>query len=578
MRGKATIFLVAAWAAVVMMAGGFVTPGAMSAMAQARKGWQPADGPAFDAVWVHEGNTSAVVYWHLGDISKEASDSTVEYGETAAYGKKTEMVKPATTTRVRNPNTRWAHLHWITGLEPGKTYHYRMVMTLDGKEVKSKDMTFETGTFADAVKLRGNADGATIRLDKADTTYVLTEDVKANGTAFEIVADGITLDLDGHTVDFSQNSNKRVYGVSCPASRAKIVNGFLRQGSRGAKYSAAVYLAKGRDVEVAGIYTDVGVACAYPLRSLRTGGKVDVHHNHFYSRVTDIDSRHYPGNDIIQIAPDRENSRISVHHNLLTEGCHRAIYIVGNPRHTSDVYANDIRHHQQYVNGHAFFFYRAGNAKVHHNHVTSSGRGMQIGGDMEIYSNWFDIQGHVQKSDMPQGTRPWRPRRVELHGFKFEGKYCRNVKLHDNFIRITQHQPNDRWDYVPATPLNWSGIDRNAMNEVWNNTIVAITTYKKTRHGGYGKSGQWASAIFIASMKTADSDRGKYGVYIHDNEFTSNDLFISGRVSGNAVRIEKNTFTLGENPTEGHAVFRGIPADIQERIKDSGNTFEGMKP
>ncbi|MBC8371981.1 MAG: hypothetical protein H8E53_00175, partial [Planctomycetes bacterium] len=65
------------------------------------------------------------------------------------------------------------------------------------------------------------------------------------------------------------------------------------------------------------------------------------------------------------------------------------------------------------------------------------------------------------------------------------------------------------------------------MNEIYNNDIVALTYYRTERIGGYGDSGQWASAIHLVGMKNGKAPRGKYSAYIHDNRFVTNHLFVS---------------------------------------------------
>jgi len=257
---------------------------------------------------------------------------------------------------------------------------------------------------------------------------------------------------------------------------------------------------------------------------------------------------------------------------------------------------------------------------------------------------------------MPAGSRPWKHRRVELHGIKLEGNNVRECKIYGNFMRITQHLPVDsqgegdprdkidngvyikscateltgnkltdtsqrwephrwrfywvkyaphlpavqikdndavsltaefksakpgpyaiymKWDYVPATPLNIACYDPEAMNEIYDNTIVALTKYKKTRHGGYGDSGQWASAIFFVGMDKGPASEGKYSAYIHDNSFFSNDLFISTNSRVNmTIRIENNTFTLAPDPTAGHTPFRNIGTELRASVMKGGNVFK----
>ncbi len=82
------------------------------------------------------------------------------------------------------------------------------------------------------------------------------------------------------------------------------------------------------------------------------------------------------------------------------------------------------------------------------------------------------------------------------------------------------------WKYVAPTPLNIACYDPNAMNEIYNNTFIGITTYKKTRHGDYGDSGEWATAVMLIAMTKGEADPGKYSADVHDNQFFSNDLFL----------------------------------------------------
>jgi hypothetical protein len=49
-------------------------------------------GNPFERQWLYASETSAVVYWQLGDISEEAF-SYVEYGETNALGEQTKLTK-----------------------------------------------------------------------------------------------------------------------------------------------------------------------------------------------------------------------------------------------------------------------------------------------------------------------------------------------------------------------------------------------------------------------------------------------------------------------------------------------------
>ncbi|TFG88755.1 MAG: hypothetical protein E4H17_01860 [Gemmatimonadales bacterium] len=607
---------------------------------------------SFARRWTYPSETSAVVYWQLDDMTKEAL-SRVEWGTTDALGQST----PATTS------PRWGHLHRLTGLEPDATVHYRMVVVdpATKQETKSEILTLATRRRPDALRVPDQVKGPPFVLDKPGATYILMRDVTAPGDAFVITAPDVTLDLDGHTVTFGNDTDKQVFGVNAQCKGpATVCNGHLAQGARSGKYSAAVesrWIPEPR--EVFGISTDVHLPCAYPVRGFGACAGLHIHHNHLASRVTEVESRHYPGNDLLRL--DIQGGNIHVHDNLLTGGCHRGMGLTGEGPNV-EVDHNDVRHHQQYVNGYAFGASCAG-LDIHHNRVTSHGRGVHLTAEgIRFHHNAMSLRGHQQLDDIPAKSRPFKHQIVELHGVKFEGRKVKNCTVHDNFVQITQELPRDsggegtpddkltsgvyvrskatavaagrltdstqawekdrwkgywvkyspalppariagndatslfgefqaaepgdyalymKWQYVPATPLNIACYDPNARNEVYGNTFVALTRCGKTRHGGYGDSGQWAAAVYFVGMTHGPAAGDGYAIHVHDNRFVSNDLFVASQTPVNmTVRIEKNLFTLSTvpPPVEGHTPFRRLGADLEASIQAGGNTFHGMKP
>ena len=521
--------------------------------------------------WIHVSETSALIYWQTGDM-KTAATSHVEYGPTASHGSKTS---PTTASR-------WAQLHRITGLTPQTPYHFRMVMTPDGQgEVRSPDESFTTKSFPAAVRLPGGLGGPPYILDKDDTLYLLTQDISAGGTAVEVTGKNVVLELDGHSVTFGTSSGGQVFGIHVKGTGQAVVrNGHVIQGTAAGDYSSCVETRwRAAPIEVFGVTTAVQQPNGYPLRLFGSAQDAKIHHNHFRSAVTEIESRHYPGNDLLRI--DASGPNISVEDNLLTEGAHRGIAVTGTGG-SVEVAHNDIRHHARYVNGYALACSATGGMKVHHNRVTSTGRGVHLtAADIELHDNHLDTKGHMTLDDYPQGTKPFKERMIELHGIKLEGSSVTGAKVYNNYVRITQHIPDADWEYVPPTPLNIASYDRNAMNEIYNNTFVALTYYKETYHGGYGDSGQWASPLYFVSMDKGAADAGKYSVYIHDNELISNDLFVSATAAVNmTVRVEKNSFTLATTPppTTTHTPFRNIGTALETVIKQGSNVFVGMAP
>jgi hypothetical protein len=616
---------------------------------------QGSNGTLFQRRWSYVSETSAVVYWQLGDIGEEGL-SYVEYGRTRDLGRRTESTES-------HPHPRRAHLHRLRDLKSGFVYYYRMVVfdPSSGREAKSEILTFTTHSREGVIRVPDDLSGPPFILDRAGATYLLTRDVSAPGTAFEITASDVTLDLDGHTVLFGDDTDQQVRGVWVRNEGAAVVcNGHIVQGRRSGDYSSAVASRwRPQPTEIFGISTDVHLKCAYPVKMFGATAHLRLHHNHLYSRVTEIESRHYPGNDLLRL--DIDGGDIHIHDNLLTEGCHVGIRLIGKGANV-EVDHNDIRHHQQYVNGYALSVSCAG-SDVHHNRITSCGRGVHLTGDgIHLHDNYLDIYGHQQLSDLPQGSRPFKHQKVELHGIKLEGRGVKNCLIYGNSVRIVQKLPrasggigspddkissgvylhslsssltadrltdvtrsweadrwkgyfvryapdlppvrilgNDatsllasfaygtpsaytiymQWEYVPATPLNIASYDPNAMNEIRDNTFVALSEYPVERIGTYGDSGEWASTLHLVGMDKGEAQPGNYSAYIHDNRFTSNHLFVSAdRTVDMTVRVEENIFTLSSElpPLEGHRPFRNIDRPFAETIAAGANAFVGMTP
>ncbi len=420
---------------LILLAGCAVFLSASSISRDAANGPSPVYSEAFQGVWTYVSETSAVIYWQLEEISQSAN-SFIEYGKTKGLGEQTKATK----------KPRWAHWHSLNGLESGKTYYYRMVSVdpLSNSRTESDIFELHPQIKKDAIRIPGDLGGTPpYKLDQKNAFYILTEDIVAGGTAIEIAAEGVTLDLDGHTVTFGNNTEEQVYGVRFADPGSTILcNGHILQGAKSRDYSAAVVsLDRPVPTEIFGISTDVHLPNAFPLY-MTHANMVNIHHNRIYSRVTEIECRHYPGNALMRVYT--YGGDIHIHDNLLTEGCHWGINVKITSRSAQNIEIdhNDIQHHQQYVNGYALA--PSEGALVHHNKITSSGRGVHLTGDgTQFYNNYIDTRGHQQLSDLPARTRPFHHRLIELHGIKFEGNSAKNCKIFDNFVRITQYLPVD---------------------------------------------------------------------------------------------------------------------------------------
>lgn len=539
---------------------------------------------AAEAEWIHSGPTSAVIAWRLNDIAAEAR-GYVEYGPSAELGRQTEPAEA----------TRWIQSHRLTGLAPGEACYFRLVIDDGGEKIVGQTRRFTPDPMPDAIAIEIDADGrargegvssggrhgAAVVLDKPGATYVLAGDVTAEGTGIVLAAEGITLEMDGHTVTFATRSDEQVFGVVADAANVKVFNGRILQGDSGGEFCYAFAGRRRVDgLEVAGLYCEVNGFNAYAMNLFGAAdGKVHLHHNEMFSQVEQIQSRHYPGNDILRVDP-APSAEVDIHDNLLTEGCHRAITFMGKAAERVEIHHNDIRHHMRFTNGYAFNGELTG-AKIFRNRITSIGRTAHLTAPrIEFYENWASTKGHMERGDMPQGSDQWQEIRVELHGIKFEGPNAREIKVHHNFMRTSQPQPDDEWDYVAVTTLNLGARDANAMNEIYNNRFVAHTSYQQTRRGGYGNTGNWAGAVHLVTS-AGPPDDGKYYAHIHDNEFVSNDVMFGTGATANprlGLRVENNTFKLGPDPTDTAAVFHQMPEPLRRRILDGENRFERIEP
>ncbi len=135
---------------------------------------------AFQRTWTYVSETSAIIYWQLDDIS-ESANSFIEYGKTENLDQQTVITK----------KPRWAHWHRLKGLESGEIYYYRMVFVDPTGEYKTESEILKIKPVMkdNAIRIPGDMTGSTpYILDQTDAYYILTEDIKAEGTAIEIAA------------------------------------------------------------------------------------------------------------------------------------------------------------------------------------------------------------------------------------------------------------------------------------------------------------------------------------------------------------------------------------------------------
>jgi hypothetical protein len=191
----------------------------------------------FDAEgdWVYPSYYSVGV----GFSTNLATLTVVEYGATSAYGSRT------TTQDAYYYN----HLHYLTDLQPNRTYHYRILAQgQDGQWLASEDRVATTKAMtADVIRIPEDmTSGPRYILTEPNKTYLVTRDMTVNDAFIRIDTSNVVIDLGGHTIVYDNGepidgvprnySEWGSYGIHAGVWNQhdiEIYNGTLRQGAHG---------------------------------------------------------------------------------------------------------------------------------------------------------------------------------------------------------------------------------------------------------------------------------------------------------------------------------------------------------
>ena len=284
-----------------------------------------------DGRWVYASERSAVV----GFDTNLPAKTQIEYGPTPAYG----------TTTSAPERHFYVHLHRLRNLTPDTEYHYRLLAVDErGSRITSPDMTLRTKSMPVAVRVTDGLQGPPYILDKEGATYLVTRDLVVEGTAFDVQASGVTLDLGGHTVVYDNRKwgpvldgktgkpdgnfwgwiNNAKYGVRMlKGTGLKVLNGTIRQGagndaSQGNSIGFnPMYLKGGSGMEIAGLEIVYSGPQQIGIYNHWGGNNSEFHHNVFLDLGTEIINRHGAGSRAIIAYGSRDLTGIKVHHNLV---------------------------------------------------------------------------------------------------------------------------------------------------------------------------------------------------------------------------------------------------------------------
>jgi len=349
-----------------------------------------------DGQWVYASERSAAIGFETNLPAK----TQIQYGPTRAYGWTTSP-----------PERHFCvHLHYLKNLTPDTEYRYRLLAVDErGNRITSPHMTFRTKRMPDAIRIPEALPGPPYVLDKEGATYLVTSVLEADGTAFEVKASGVTLDLGGHTVIYDDKKwgpiqsgsfwdwiNGAKYGVRMlKGAGLKVFNGTIRQGagSDGAHGTSigynAMYLKGGSGMEIAGLRIIYSGPQQIGIYNHWGGNHSEFHHNVFQDLGTEITNRHGAGSRALIFYGSTNLTGIKVHHNLVKRT--RQGGLGGN-----EVYHNEVCMDSWATN--SFGIGVAGGGKAYGNrvvgggyHVCAFGWGNQITG----YGNFVHLQAEM---------------------------------------------------------------------------------------------------------------------------------------------------------------------------------------
>jgi hypothetical protein len=167
-------------------------------------------------------------------------------------------------------------------------------------------------------------------LGERNATYVLQNDVSAPKTAFVIDATDITLDLNGHVVEYGTAGTSKCYGVTNNGyhkNNLVIANGTIRQSpnmdenNKDLAGSSPIHFAQGVDrVELAGLTIEYHSAQTSGVFMPWTPG--EIHHNVIRDNGHVVTNRHQ---SVAAIDADRSN-HLNVHSNYIERARQAGIF------------------------------------------------------------------------------------------------------------------------------------------------------------------------------------------------------------------------------------------------------------
>jgi hypothetical protein len=416
--------------------------------------------------WAYASEKSAALGWE----TNLPATSHVEYGPTAELGEKT------------GPHERhfFLHIHHVTGLEPGKTYHYRFVGVDErGNTLRGPVKTFTTQKAGAMTPIGADHEEGPITIDKPGK-YVLVKDITSKTSGINIEADGVTLDLGGHTVTYATETvaeglftdKWRSYEKLGPIgirnmgkSKFTLLNGTVKQGVVGPFENTGnddssgfnpVFIRDMSDVRIAGLVVDFNSRQNTGILLRNVKDSLLLHHNIIRDRGNIVRNRHGAGCRAIYVLGGGEGKERVLRHNLIARTRQFGLNLrtPGGHMHNNELYIDSWS-------------------------TNSFGMGLPDGADE-------NDEGHYNNRIFMTGFNPY--------GMGWAAKHLR---VHDNFIYLHGLKTEHRW------------------HEDWGDTDL-LAGLRVTNYGGGGQQRE--------DLKYYDNliiMRGKQGADVQGTRFFS---------------------------------------------------------
>lgn len=380
--------------------------------------------------------------------------------------------------------------------------------------------------------------------------YYLAQDVSSSGVCFAIDADGIKLNLNGHTVTYDTGGASNapaIEGHDCWSKTnpplagpcggahgdAEIYNGTIVQASGDSAFSSVFMFGQGSFGsapyihDITATFQNVG-AQFYSSAYLPPGARID--HNTIYDNVTRINR---PGQGDQSARSHFQGQAIEISQNRNNRGRGDSIQankIVGSPQggvysdnqHTV-VSGNDITMNGRYANDFCDAMAADYQVAIANNCHPKSGRGFHVNANYNIVSN-NTISVIERKQNMEYGTNG-QP------GCEIGGAYGVQVEFDSSFLRappvgvkVTGNTITATAEDCKAIGLRVTGMTPAGSAVFAGNTIVTKNT------GGAGKD-------FGISLDDSD-----HGTTFIGNTFRDDYAYADGEWDGYRDTVGQNTW------------------------------------